>query len=335
MQLTLNGRQRGKNNGGSVEDQTGLFAQLKQLHAQGLLTDTEYEEKKAALQAKIHQSTLASSRVPAEEHHSATSRARGNRNPVWLLLIFVPLAVLGVYFLARAADSSSPVSDPIGSNGRTVENDSGPWTIRSSTDPMTDATVKSAEATFEANQFKIEVAVTCTSVGEVSYTATSFDKAGKPVEMRTTFDQYGPIIGAQARADSASATNEFTRKPKYSNQFLLTWGPDLYGYSGQNHAAALARAQRVVLRLFMVSGDETITLPQDGSSFRSVVDSCLQQIDAQEKQRDMAATKARDARLAATPMDSSGPSEEAVEADDAARAKNTDRYQPSDAPTNT
>ena len=263
--------------GGFVEDQTDLFAQLARLHAQGLLTDAEYEDKKAALVAKIQESALPSSVRPGAAPSEATKHGPLRNTRVWMLVIFVPLAIIGIYSLARTADSSSAGSGSTDAASVAIGSDSGPWTIESTTDPMTDAAVKSAKATFEGSQFNIEVAVSCATSGALSYTAASFDKAGKPVEMRSSASQYGARIPFQVRADDGKPISQFSPNPQYNNQIVLEWVPGSSRFDFLTDAGTLASAQRVILRLFMLSGEETVTLPQDSAGFRGVVDSCLQQ----------------------------------------------------------
>jgi hypothetical protein len=232
------------------------------------------------------------------------------RRPLrWSLLASVlVVALIGTYFFGKAAslaeargELAGASTEPAGSSAATDSSadDSGVWEVSESTDPMTDATVRKAFATFEGNQFDVEVAVTCSSTGEVAYTATSFDKDGKPAEMRATATaasfthppagsqqaNFTPslipghvTIAFQMRADDEPPVSLAVTNPEYNNQVLLGRG------TGGVDAEKMAAASRVVLRLFMTTSEETIELPQSDRAFRSVVQPCVQQWRAEQQQ---------------------------------------------------
>ncbi len=262
-----------------MEDPTDLFTQLAQLHAQGLLTDAEYEEKKAALRSRRQSGDLPPSPDRSlEKVTSFMASYRRNTRP-WFLASVILTILIGGYFLIKASTTSPRFAAASASH---LNGDSGPWTIESTTDPMTDATVKSAKATFEGSQFNFEVAVSCASTGELTYTATSYDRDGKPAEMRSEMDNSGhTYLRFQMRVDSDPTFDGSTTDPQYNNQIVLRGllgdfvAINLFAKSPSFKEVGLAKLVR--LRLFMTNGDETIQLPQDSAGFRGVIDSCLQQ----------------------------------------------------------
>jgi len=264
-----------------VDDQTDLFAQLTRLHAQGLLTDAEYEAKKAALRTRgSGPGPSPSSDQRREDVATFMASYRRNTRP-WFLASFILILLIGGYFLVKAS-TTTPATG--GSTAPGISGGSGPWVVESKTDPMTDATVKYARATFEGQQFNIEVEVSCTSTGTLAYSATSFDKEGKPAEMRSDIAPIGPYVRYQVRAGEEAPVELVTNNPQYNNQVVQSSNLQQFqNVKGRTDLLApsvastdsMARAAKATLRLFMLNGEETITMPQDSAGFRSVVDSCL------------------------------------------------------------
>ncbi|MBX9640096.1 MAG: SHOCT domain-containing protein [Mycobacteriaceae bacterium] len=264
-----------------MDDQTDLFAQLTRLHAQGLLTDAEYEAKKAALRKRGYgPGPSPSSDQRREDVATFMARYRRNTRP-WFLASLILILLIGGYFLVRASTTTTGAG---GSPASDINGGSGPWAIESKTDPMTDATVKYARATFEGQQFNIEVEVSCTSTGTLAYSATSFDKEGKPAEMRSDFAPIGPYVRYQVRAGDDAPIELVTNNPQYNNQVVQSSNLQQFqNVKGRTDLLApnvastdsMARAAKAMFRLFMLNGEETVVMPQDSAGFRSVVDSCL------------------------------------------------------------
>lgn len=243
---------------------------------------------------------------------------RGMRRPLqWSLLASVlVVALIGTYFFGKAAslaeargELAGASTEPAGSSAATDSSaeDSGVWEVSESTDPMTDATVRKAFATFAGDQFDVQVSVTCSSAGDISYTATSFDKDHEAAPMRsaTTAPRvWGAPAGSQSyttpridpgyvsiafqmRADDQPPRSLVTTNPQYDNQVLLTAGavgPLYADGSGIDDAERMAAASKVMLRLFMTTGEATVELPQADSRFRSVVQPCLAQRQAKRQE---------------------------------------------------
>jgi hypothetical protein len=177
---------------------------------------------------------------------------------------------------------------------------------------MSDATVTQAIATFEGSQFNIEVAASCSSAGDIAYTATTFDKEGSPAEMRVTAIPPSVIgapagsqsytaprvtpgrlaIGFQMRADDNPPLALSTANPEYNNQIALRSGPVQF-YMGKpldDEAEEMAAASRIVLRLFMPTGEETIEWSQADPGLRQLMSPCLSM--RQAERADLAAAHA-------------------------------------------
>lgn len=188
--------------------------------------------------------------------------------------------------ITQASDSSSEPAAQSGSsdNGQA-------WEVTTSKDPMTDATIRQASATFEGNQFDAEVNVTCNNSGEIAYSATSFGKDHQPAPMRSRTVPFGYSAGVyvdyQMRADDRPAQDLVTANPDYNNQIVLRASDVLPG-SGPDPtvetAEEMAAASHVLLQLHMTTGDETFEIPQADAGFRSVVGPCLQERQAKREQ---------------------------------------------------
>ena len=290
-----------------MEDRVDAFARLKRLHTEGVLSDEEYEREKAKLMG----------RDPAERKASWAERwaigqefGKGLRGSMrlWFIASVAVILLIGTYFFGKAASLAESRGELAGAapedegGGGLFAADS-PWEVQTSTDPMTDATVTQAVAAFEGSQFNVEVSVSCSSTGDIAYTATSFDKDGKPAEMRVTAIPPSVIgapagsqsitvprvtpgrltIGFQMRADNNPFLSWSTTNPQYNNQVVLESAPVQPLFedgSGGDHAEQMASASKVVLRLFMGAGEETIEWPQTEPSFRDVVGPCLEQRQA-------------------------------------------------------
>ena len=285
-----------------MEDNTDAFTRLQRLRVQGVLTDAEYEKQKTQL---LGQGATAH---PGWRERWRTGRQTGRevRHAMWPWTIgsLVVILLIGAYFFGKGASlaeqrgelGTSTVVDV--RQAPSVESDNtpdSPWTFSSKTDPMTDATLGEARATFEGTQFKIEAIVSCSSTGEMSYTATSFDKADKPAEMRSeVLGNLNTAIPFQARADGQPALSLFTSNPKFNNQVVLESG----AFGASDTVANLAAASKVVLRLSMLTGDETIELPQTDQGFRALVSPCIEKSNAQREKviSDQKASEERQAR---------------------------------------
>lgn len=268
-----------------MEDRVDGFARLKRLHAEGALSDAEYEAEKARLMGGSGSPRQGSWQDRWREGREATRDMRR-----WMRWSFVGAALvvvlIGVWFFGKAyslAEARGELGDEASAQasreGGHLFGSQSPWTIQTTTDPMTDATVRQAIATFEGARFNVEVAIACSTGGDITYNATTFDKEGQPAEMRTEIGYNGgTTIPFQMRADENPALSWSSYNPQYSNQIVLKSDPVAPLYSdgsGGDNAEQMAGAVNVTLRLFMTSGEETIKWPQGDASFRNVVEPCL------------------------------------------------------------
>ena len=282
-----------------MEDNTDAFARLQRLRVQGVLTDAEYEKQKAQLLGRVATAPLGW----RERWRTGRETGRGVRRAMmpWTIGSMVVILLIGAYFFGKGSSlaetrgelgTSSTVNTREASPVESDSTDDSPWTFSTKTDPMTDATLSEASATFEGNQFNIEVVVRCSSTGDMSYTATSFDKENKSAEMRSEIlDNLDTTIPFQARPDNQKAVSLNTNNPKFNNQAVLNYdASDAVGT-----VPNMAAASKVVFRFSMLTGDETIELPQTGQDFRALVSPCTEKLNARRRQflSDMASEERR------------------------------------------
>ena len=295
-----------------MDDRVDAFARLNRLRAQGILTDSEYDSEKAALMGGDSPQRLSLGERWAAGWEATSDMRRWLR---WSFLgCVIVIGLIGTYFFGKAASIAEargelpgPAETSVGEapTGDLSEETSSlfgpdsPWTIQTTTDPMTDAAVSQATARFEGNQFDFEVVARCSSTGDIGYIATSFNKDGEPAEMRVTAiapSVWGQVAGSQAytaprvtpgrltidfqmRADDNEPLSRSNSNPEFNNQIRLNSGavqPLPADGSGGDSAEQMAAASKIVLRLFMPSGEETINWSQNDASFRRVLQPCLE-----------------------------------------------------------
>lgn len=279
-----------------MNNDTDAFARLQRLRAQGVLTDAEYEQQKAALMGRSEPGAAR-----WEERRTLGREIGGGMwgsTRWWLLGSVFVILLIGAYFFGKAAslaESRSEIAGASESGGDTSAESASffdaesVWDVQSVTDAMTDATVTQATATFKGNQFDIEVGISCSSNGDTRYTAASFDKAGQPAEMRSrvvTFGapyDVGTWVDYQVRADDGPAVSGVVRNPEYNNQISLHSGGVhfLGGQLVEDTTHRIAAASNVVLRLFMLNGEETIEWDQSDPDLRNLLAPCLAQRQAE------------------------------------------------------
>lgn len=275
-----------------MNDQTDRFAELNRKRVQGELSEVEYARQKSALMDGASETGT----VGNEQKIFQRSGVKATLLGISFLGILSATYLVGKSNAVGSADNDAPSA---GNQSAVVsESDSGSdeaapvasaesnWTIQTNSDPMTDATVVQAVALLKGNQFDAEVKVSCDSQGQIKYVALSLDKEGKPAEMRSEMQasgsRYAPIIRFQMRADDKGAVDLGTFNPAYNNQVILTSGGRAT-YMGQAltaNAEDMASASQAVLRLFMLSGEETYRLNQADPGFRAMVEPCLSQFQA-------------------------------------------------------
>lgn len=300
-----------------MDDRVDAFARLNRLRAEGVLTDAEYEREKAALMGNARPLTLGWRERWAAGREATRDMRRSLR---WSFVgCVIVVALIGTYFFGKArtlAEARGEISGPAqttadaSTKGGSLFGSESPWTIQTTTDPMTDASAALASATFEGNQFNVEVGVSCSSTGDIGYTATSFDKDGRPAEMRSEIRTSGydgqtrVFIPFQMRADDNEPLSWSNSNPDYNNRIELNSEPVQF-YMGKpidDRAEGMAAASKIVLRLFMPTGEETIEWSQTDPSLRNLMAPCLSQRQAtrdqlaeeqSRKEREEAAERAR------------------------------------------
>lgn len=189
---------------------------------------------------------------------------------------FRALAVLLI--LPMSACSGSGDQGEQGSGASISGADESPkWKVSSETDAMTDEVVQRASAVLSGNSVNAEARISCTS-DRTTYTLTTFDKQGQPVEMVPNYGRLSIML----RIDDQPPVR-IVHRAKLANQFEFI-----------DQQAQLASASLLTLRLDTVNGEETIRLDQSAPSLRPMLDQCAQSIgDRRSKEQ-----AARDQRAA-------------------------------------
>jgi len=214
-----------------------------------------------------------------------------------LLAAAVGGLTLGAFALGRSTagtESSSSVSSALGApdvqptasspDSKDDNGDGGTWTVHEATDPMTDGKVTRALAMFPAEQFDVQVAVSCASDGTITYVASTFTKDGTPAEMRARVvpfgrqEQVGVWKPYQIRVGERPALELASRDAPYSNQLSFKTYP-VQPLAGDGSITDLAenaaRASNIVLRLLLKTGEATVTWSQDVPAFQRMIGPCL------------------------------------------------------------
>lgn len=179
------------------------------------------------------------------------------------------LASISVLSACSNGGSESSQTDDGVSSGTTSA-----WKIEDKVDPMTDARVLTASREFEQSPFNIQVTVTCKVPGGVSYHFSTFDADEKGAELRQEVPFNGVLGGYQAgtpymvRLDKEKGKTSYEMSSRYSNAL------DIQGsFLGQD-PKAMAQASKALIKLYLQSGDVTLTLDQTDAGLRSVLDKC-------------------------------------------------------------
>jgi hypothetical protein len=157
----------------------------------------------------------------------------------------------------------------------------GSWEVSTERDPMTDAVISSAVKTLRGERHNVEVQVSCANAEtapNINYTVTSFGLDGQPAAMRQHANRFGSIT-VEARADGDPPFNFGALNPAYNNQATTLQSVVEEGGMQVPAGGYLGRANRVRLRLFLVSGEETVEFSQDDDAVRRVLSPCIQALD--------------------------------------------------------
>ena len=300
-----------------MDDQTDLFAQLKRLHAQGLLTDAEYEAKTAALRSR----SPNSSETVGDADQDANSGGP-SKKARYAYATILGIAVIGFLGLL-ASQTGKPgrgnpaVSTKEGGNTEAVGLQVAPtgdgWTATTGRDPMTDVSYRQAVLKLSGQQADATIQVTCSSTGALAYIITTFDKSGDTTPMRVNTvgarivndsvsgsSQVNPsrwqqgygFINYEIRAGTAPAVRDAQYNPRYNNQI------EIEGLPNRDLLLSLAAADTATLRVQMPYGDETYHWSQAVEPFKSVASPCL--LAQQKAQADKNARTGVDAQRSQT-----------------------------------
>lgn len=276
-----------------MDDQTDLFAQLTRLHAQGLLTDAEFEAKKDALR---NRSPNSSETVGEVDQHANSGRPSNKARLAYAATLGI--AVIGFVGLlasqtGKPGGGSTAGSANEGDNtdaaGLPVSPAGAGWTTTTGRDPMTDVSYRQAAIKLAGQQADATIQVSCSSTGALSYIITTFDKSGETTPMRlnavgarvvndsvagssqvnpSRWQQGYSFINYEIRAGSAPAVQRTQYNPRYDNQI------EIQGLPARDLLHSLATADTATLRVQMPYGDEAYQWSQSSQSFRQTVETC-------------------------------------------------------------
>lgn len=157
------------------------------------------------------------------------------------------------------------------------------WALSHARDPMTDKVVNSAVRTFTTPAALIEMTITCSSDGVLTYRAASFDQDKEPLEMQFRTYNGSPIIPYEYRIGGKDAQQAFEQRPRFNNVVNLTaevppgLSPDVKSAiaANPNGNIALLRAPKVTLALHLSNSDASIVIDQTDAGLRGLITPCL------------------------------------------------------------
>lgn len=164
--------------------------------------------------------------------------------------------------------------DAVGQNSPTAVTRKSGWRVSSELDPMTDQTVHKATAILSGESIDAETSISCNR-DKVTYSFRTFDKAGQPANMRVDRGR----VAAMVRVDRQPALIA-TRFAEISNGIDISYIDE-----------ALPAGSKVIVRLPMLNGEETLQIDQTNSAVRQLLDQCVQLIGGRRQQARIASER--------------------------------------------
>lgn len=180
------------------------------------------------------------------------------------------------------------------------------WNITSAVDPLTDAEVTKATATYNATPFKAEVSISCGGPTILEYEFATFgedqgaNNRGESANFQSSQFEGASIVTFEMRLGSDPARTYAVINPRYSNTVSILprtrsndWGDGILAFataliaagSGAQipDAVAAARAKRLVLKLPLQGGEALLDIDQTEPEIRNFLDECLAAFPAETK----------------------------------------------------
>lgn len=175
---------------------------------------------------------------------------------------------------APQAGGQGLVDQAIGASSR--------WTYGEEADPMTDQVTVTASRQIEADGFFVETKVAChTTEGRLTYSFTTFDADGFPVDFKQELGGTQPYHSAQFRPDAGTPQVLVDDLPRYTNLFelqILTikqGAPQSGAYMAYVAGLAeLASAKQLTVRLPLSQGEPVIRIDQTEQVVAGVLGQC-------------------------------------------------------------
>lgn len=242
---------------------------LNGLRESGVLTWEEYLVEKAKLLDDKAVSSGSGWRLPqglAEWQLSRWSK-------LTTATIAIPIGILAVHFWRTALPSTSSAAREQTVATATAVDD--PWTISSTTDPMTDQTIQTASASFPAQASSIEMQISCSSTGVIRHQATSFDLSGDAVAMTSEFNGDHWITPFAVRRDRLPPEVMRNVDPRFSNQVYVQTDQPTFGMTGFRRPN-LWSADRLTFEFHLDGTDQTVIVDQRAPSLAGVLAPCIE-----------------------------------------------------------
>lgn len=246
-----------------MSDRLDEIERLNALRERGTLSDEEFERAKHAV---LGGDDRVVRKIPGWAMSLGTTI-------VVVICVFVIKPMLNG---AEKAQTAEPATTAVRSSR--ADN----WTVQTKTDPMTDAKISTATTKLIGRAGDIELTVTCSTTGQITYHLASFDKAGEPVAVRSELNaNFTPQVRYQVRIGEAApvAFNYFD--PKFSNVIEAeTFKSDVLEAMAANgrldtNVDDMAKATRVTFAIPLAHSDEVLIADQTAASFGATVRPCV------------------------------------------------------------
>lgn len=260
---------------------------LARFHAEGVLTDAEFEAEKAKLLAEPLDGGKHEGAVGDGPDQIDPSAGRLNLGRwAWGIAIAFLLGTVALAWDRFGVGGESAVAGGQGVIDQLAGAD--PLWVKSETvDPMTDLNVVSAQRTFEIDQFLIETTISCAQNGTLSYKFLTFFADKSAANFVEQYNSNGYLLRqATFRLDDQEAKSELGIA-RFSNSIEIE--RRLFQVEDS------AKAQQITAKLQLQNGDPVVVIDQTSPAVQQVLSTCVEAEQARtEKAADDKQLKIRD-----------------------------------------
>lgn len=248
-----------------MSEKINALERLAELRRRGTLSADEYQTEKDKL-------------LNADRSDNGASYWHRNRS--WLTAVSGTVGLAVAIFVIKPMLRLSATSDVASSNSTTA------WTIAEKRDPMNDAVVRTATQTFNGSAAIIEFTITCSSNGQASYRAASFNQDTTPVAMRSDISDSGnQYVDYQYRVDAREPQLGRYINPPFSNVVQIELQPlpepvreretAQRFRSGEIGDLRFLRAKRITFAFNLAHSNEAIVVDQTDAALRAMLEPCI------------------------------------------------------------